>query len=210
MIAAGNGCEETERNRITAHFREENLYSRQIATFLATATETEDTTWTQLSKLGYFPINLNTLSGAQRDELQFPSSTNENVYNIRNSFNVFGHFFLWTGYLALFDMILTTLFLMYWIFVMKPFQTVPNLNKLVSRMAIKNDLSFVNLDVPVTLSVAAETRDMDRPASLGGPEAGSAPATINSIQSVGARALTGALDRLHSIISLFRSPATVN
>ena len=149
MRADGSGCTELERNRITIHLRQNWTLNQKIATYLASAPGTESTLSSELSRMGYFPINLESLSSAAREEFQFPAASHESVYNIRNRLNVFGHFFLWTGYLIVGDISVTLIFLSYWIFVMKPHHTVPNLLKLMTEMIPGNKLLFPNLESPL-------------------------------------------------------------
>ena len=72
-----------------------------------------------LRNMSFFPININTLPISSR----MPSSSSEVVFNVRNNFNVFGHFFLWTGVLTIIDLLAAIGFLFYWIFMVKPYQT---------------------------------------------------------------------------------------
>ena len=146
-----SGCKELERNRITIHLRQDRTFERNIATYSVTADKIRPTLVEHVNSLGFFPISLDGLS----KDFILPSNSNEAVFNIRNSFNFYGHFFLWTGSLIMTDLLLTIIFLCYWVFVIMPHRTVPNLDKIVDKLSGQMGLAFVNADSPVTLATSA-------------------------------------------------------
>ena len=169
LIPEDSGCQERARNSLTIHLRNNQTFERRIATFHATTPETGQILASQLSRMEFFPINIGDMLNLTR-EFRLPMETTEPVFSIRNSFNIFGHFFLWTGYLVLCDILSTIFFLLYWIFVVQSQKTVPTLDKLVDKMVADNGLSlvpaldkmttdnglsFVNADQPAMYSVTA-------------------------------------------------------
>ena len=145
-----SSCTELARNRITIHMRKDKTFGQDTAAYYATADQIEKTLIDYLRNMNLFPISLKDLVNDQEHKL--PTSNDEAVFNIRNSFNVFGHFFLWTGWLVMADAIITTMFLLYWVFVVRSYQTIPNMNKLVDRMSGGMSLSFMNADSPAVFS----------------------------------------------------------
>ena len=137
LVAEGAGCTVPTRNRITIRVHKDKMFARSIATYLATAEEVKETLWKQLLRMDFFPIDVGTVTTDQMQQFKFPDSTDEAVYNIRNGFNVFGHFFLWTGYLVLCNVVVTILFLCYWILVVQPHKILPNSNTQIERRAAK-------------------------------------------------------------------------
>ena len=127
-------CLVQARNHITIHMRKERTFNRNIAAYLATAPGVEKTLESQLRNMELFPINLNDLTDDQKELYKLPSSTDDGIYNIRNRFNIFGHFFLWNGYVVVADISMTAIFLCYWIFVVRAYHRVPTMNKLVDKM----------------------------------------------------------------------------
>ena len=142
-------------NRITIHLRENKTFNKKfknIATYHTTEHSYDQILASYLTSLGYFPINLNELNKSAPYLL--PNSFRPLVFNIRNDFNVFGHFFLWTGYLVMADIIMTITFLGYWFLVVQPHQMVPSLDKLVDKMVSENILIFANTDQASQLFLA--------------------------------------------------------
>ena len=167
-----NDCDEQVKNRITIHLRQDQTFGRNIAAFYATAPEVENSLIQQLTNMDLFPINLRGLTDDKSRKFKLPSDDNDPVLNIRNNFNVFGHFFLWTGYLCLVDIVMTGIFLAYWVFVVRPHQTVPTVNRLVELMRKSNLHSVdpdarenIELDVSV-ISAATLAPAFFAPASL--------------------------------------------
>ena len=154
-----SSCMEMVRNRITVHMRKDKALGQDIAAYYATADQAEATVINYLRNSEFFPLSLKAIENDANNKL--PNSTDEAVFNFRNSFNVFGHFFLWTGWLVMADAIIMSLFLIYWIFVVRSFQTVPNMNKLVNRMTGKMSLSFMNSESPVAFAAAAASTGGD-------------------------------------------------
>ena len=115
------GCTLAVRNTITFHMYRNQTFGRFIAGYLLTTPKVETALMVNLRNMSFFPMDINTLPVGER----MPSSSKEAVFNVRNTFNIFGHFFLWTGDLILIDLLMTIGFLCYWIFVVKPHQIVP-------------------------------------------------------------------------------------
>ena len=122
----GSVCIEQQRNRITIDIRKDQklLFQKSVATYLSTAEETKAVLHEQLAKMDLFPIQF---SAVQKD-LQLPNSMDELVFNIRNHLNVFGNFFLWTGFLFAIDVSVTVLYLLYWIFGVRSYEVVNVVN----------------------------------------------------------------------------------
>ena len=121
QLALHGGCDEAARNRITINLENETVVKGQLAAaYLTTAKEIEAPLIKQLKDMSLFPMNIDSLPKANR----MPSTQEATVLSLRNSFNVFGHFFLWTGSLALADLSLVICFLCYWTFVIQPHQTL--------------------------------------------------------------------------------------
>ena len=119
LLDEDGGCEELARNRITIQMQENNVFGNQVATYLTTAPEIEETLQRLLAEMKLYPIDIQTYLGLQQ---QIQMDAGKAAFNIRNDLNVFGHFFLWTGYLIIADVTMSIVFLTYWIFVMKPYQ----------------------------------------------------------------------------------------
>ena len=143
-------CQVQARNRITIHMQNDQIFKRDIAAYLSTAPGVNATLENELRNMTLFPINLSDLTGDQT-QYRLPNSTDDGIFNIRNRFNVFGTFFLWTGYLVVADISITAIFLLYWIFIVRAYHKAPSMNKLVDRM--------VSLDVGPVGFKEAQSRE---------------------------------------------------
>ena len=154
-------CYEQARNRITIHMRQEETFNKKIATYLTTADGLDQALEKQLNDMNLFPINLQKMVDENVAQNKLPSSTHDGIFNIRNSFNVFGHFFLWSGYLVVADMLVTLVFICYWIFVVRAYQTSPKLPKLADQMMAENEMYLASYSVSHIGEAAAVENVLD-------------------------------------------------
>ena len=134
QLQLDGGCTLPVQNEITYHMHQNQTYGHFVAAYFMTTPKVETALLVNLRNMSFFPIDINTLPISSR----MPLSRNEAVFNVRNSFNVFGHFFLWTGALISVDMLLTIKFLCFWIFVVQPHQMVPKQDESTSLLPQKN------------------------------------------------------------------------
>ena len=97
QLATDGGCKLAVRNRVTFHMQQKQTYNWHIAAYHMTTPEVETALTMRLRNMSLFPMNLDILPIGNR----MPSSQDEAVFNLRNSFNLFGHFFFWTGWLVI-------------------------------------------------------------------------------------------------------------
>ena len=119
------------KNRVTIHLHKNKSFGHLVAAYHLTNSKVETAVIASLRNMSFFPVDVNTLPVASR----MPSLKDEAVFNVRNNFNVFGHFFLWNGTLIATDLFLTIGFLCYWTFVVQPHQLVRSLNIPLSKPA---------------------------------------------------------------------------
>ena len=117
LLDEEGGCAEQARNRITIQMHKNKVFGNQVATYLTTATEVAPTLQQRMTEMNLYPIDIRTYL---RLPEQFKMDAGDTAFNIRNDLNVFGHFFLWTGYLIIADVTFSIMFLIYWIIVIKP------------------------------------------------------------------------------------------
>ena len=149
-----HGCSEMTENSVTLHMPKEQFKSRHVVSYQYTAEEVKNTLNHQLILMNLFPIYANNLAPNER----LPKS-NETVFMIKNNYNIFGHFFLWTGTLVLFDVAITTTFLLYWVFVIQPHKTIFSQDKLINRLVNNSDL-ILNEDKTMVVNQQGDERVM--------------------------------------------------
>ena len=123
LYAEGSGCVEMLRNRVTLLVQGNQILNRDIVMYSTTAPETQELVNDQLNLMGMFPIDSRSLTTTFAQQA-LNGSLDQVVINVRNRFNVFGHFFLWSGTLIMIDATTTILYLVFWVVLIRPHEVV--------------------------------------------------------------------------------------
>ena len=129
LHAEGSGCEEMLRNRVTLLVQGNKILNRDIVMYSTTALETQAVVNDQLNHMGMFPIDSRSLTTTFAQQA-LNGSLDQVVMNVRNRFNLFGHFFLWSGYLVMIDATTTILYLLFWIVLIRPHEVIDQVDDL--------------------------------------------------------------------------------
>ena len=111
-------------NDITLFMKQNVTYLGDLVTYHTSVPTAANTMKKYLNNFNFFTDELKNVPSSM-----LTYANGERILSIRHGFNMFDHIFLWMGWLLLSDLILITIFLSYWIFVIRSFYIV---SKIVS------------------------------------------------------------------------------
>ena len=119
LLNDDKNCMETMTNDITLFMKQNVTYLGDLVTYHTSVPTAANTMKKYLNNFNFFTDELKNVPSSM---LTYANS--ERILSIRHGFNMFDHIFLWMGWLLLSDLILITVFLSYWIFVVRSLHIV--------------------------------------------------------------------------------------